>query len=127
MRLLRWLVSLLLLIASIWLVSLPAGWQYLAVPCAALGGMGVVVSGLYSVYGADRQRLNQSAFGLKPLRDYRALRAMAYRLMNRASSTAIASAEVSHYADLMAQRLGKQETMASEASSSMSAINAAIM
>ncbi|WP_404377888.1 methyl-accepting chemotaxis protein [Vreelandella aquamarina] len=127
MRLLRLLVSLLLLIASIWLVSLPEGWQYLAVPCAALGGMGVVVSGLYSVYGADRQRLNQSAVGLKPLRDYRALRAMAYRLMNQASSTAIASAEVSHYADLMAQRLGKQESMASEASSSMGAINTAIM
>ena len=47
--------------------------------------------------------------------------------MHRASSTAIASAEVSHYADLMAQRLAKQENMASEASSSMSAINTAIM
>jgi methyl-accepting chemotaxis protein len=89
--------------------------------------MGVMAVGLYSVYSADQHRLKQSVRGLKPLRDYGSLRAMAYRLMNRASSTAIASAEVSHYADLMAQRLGKQETMASEASSSMSAINAAIM
>ena len=127
MRLLRWLVPLLLLIASIGLVSQPGAWKYLAVLCALLGGMGVMAVGLYSVYSADQHRLKQSVRGLKPLRDYGSLRAMAYRLMNRASSTAIASAEVSHYADLMAQRLGKQETMASEASSSMSAINAAIM
>ncbi len=127
MRLLRWLVPLLLLIASIGLVSQPGAWKYLAVLCASLGGMGVMAVGLDSVHSADQHRLKQSVRGLKPLRDYGSLRAMAYRLMNRASSTAIASAEVSHYADLMAQRLGKQETMASEASSSMSAINAAIM
>ncbi|MED5460130.1 MAG: methyl-accepting chemotaxis protein, partial [Pseudomonadota bacterium] len=107
MRLLRWLVPLLLLIASIVLVSQPGAWKYLAVLCASLGGMGVMAVGLYSVYSADQHRLKQSVRGLKPLRDYGSLRAMAYRLMNRASSTAIASAEVSHYADLMAQRLGK--------------------
>lgn len=126
MRLLRWLMPLLLLLASIWLVMLPGLWQYAAVPCATLAGMTAIASALYGIYNAGQERLEQPAL-LKPLRDYGSLRAMAYRLMNRASSTAIASAEVSHYADLMAQRLGKQESMASEASSSMSAINTAIM
>ncbi|MDK9687332.1 methyl-accepting chemotaxis protein [Halomonas sp. LC1] len=126
MRLLRWLVPLLLIITATWLVSLPGPWPYAAMVCALLAGMTAVVSALYGIYNAGQQQLERTAL-FKPLRDYGSLRAMAYRLMKRASSTAIASAEVSHYADLMAQRLGKQESMASEASSSMSAINTAIV
>ncbi|MBR9906385.1 MAG: methyl-accepting chemotaxis protein, partial [Gammaproteobacteria bacterium] len=127
MRLLRLLVPGFLLALSVGLVVQGGVWIYLALLSAALGGGAVLLSALESVYRADQRRLEQRQRGFKPLRDYRSLRGMAYRLMNRASSTAIASAEVSHYADLMDQRLSKQEAMAREASSSMTAINAAIM
>ncbi len=126
MRLFRWLVPLLLIIAATLLVSLSGPWAYAALVCATLAGVTAVASALYAIYNAGHQPSSQREL-LKPLRDYGSLRAMSYRLMKRASSTAIASAEVSHYADLMAQRLGKQEGMASEASSSMSAINTAIV
>lgn len=126
MRLLRWLVPSLLLLVAVWFVMQSESLKYIALLCAALAGATFMASALYAVYSADRTQLERRTL-FKPLSDYRALRAMAYRLMSRASSTAIASAEVSHYADLMAQRLGKQETMASEASSSMHAINAAIV
>ena len=126
MRLFRWLVPLLLIIAATLLVSLSGPWVYAALVCATLAGVTAVASALYAIYNAGHQPSSQREL-LKPLRDYGSLRAMSYRLMKRASSTAIASAEVSHYADLMAQRLGKQEAMASEASSSMSAINTAIV
>ena len=127
MRLLRLCVPVLFVVLSIGLAMQGGLWRYLALLFAALGGGAMLLSVLEGVYRADQRRLEQQRFGFKPLRDYRSLRAMAYRLMNRASSTAIASAEVSHYADLMDQRLSKQETMAREASSSMKAINAAIM
>ncbi|BCB62148.1 methyl-accepting chemotaxis protein [Halomonas sp. A020] len=126
MRLFRWLIPLLLIIAATLLVSLSGPWAYAALVCATLAGVTAVASALYAIYNAGHQPSSQREL-LKPLRDYGSLRAMSYRLMKRASSTAIASAEVSHYADLMAQRLGKQEGMASEASSSMSAINTAIV
>ncbi|MFJ5539542.1 methyl-accepting chemotaxis protein [Vreelandella titanicae] len=127
MHLLRLLVPVLFVALSIGLAAQGGHWRYLALLLAAMGGGAMLLSALEGVYRADQRHLEQSRFGFKPLRDYRSLRAMAYRLMNRASSTAIASAEVSHYADLMDQRLTKQETMAREASSSMTAINAAIM
>ncbi|WP_018916215.1 methyl-accepting chemotaxis protein [Vreelandella zhanjiangensis] len=127
MRLLRLLAPLALLGLSVWLVAQASLLTYLALVCAGLAGAGMVANTQLSVYLASQKRLAQPMRGFKPLKDYGSLRAMAYRLMQRASSTAIASAEVSHYADLMDQRLGKQETMAREASSSMAAINAAIL
>lgn len=126
MRLLHWSMPLLFSMVAFWLIALPGPWQYAAIICAALAGVAAVTCALYGIYNAGQHRLKRLVM-LKPLRDYSALRAMAYRLMNRASSTAIASAEVSHYADLMAQRLSKQESMAREASASMNAINTAIM
>lgn len=127
MRVLLWLVPVLLIALSVGFTAQGGVWIYGALLSAALAGGAVLLNILDGVYRADQRRLEQPARGLKPVRDYRSLRAMAYRLMNRASSTAIASAEVSHYADLMDQRLTKQEAMAREASSSMTAINAAIM
>ncbi|WP_447044300.1 methyl-accepting chemotaxis protein [Vreelandella sp. H-I2] len=127
MRLLRLLVPVLLMALSIGLTAQGGIWGYLALIFALLAGGAFLRSALVGVYRADQRQLEQRNRGIKPLRDYRSLRAMAYRLMNRASSTAIASAEVSHYADLMDQRLTHQETMAREAASSMTAINAAIM
>lgn len=127
MRLLRLLVPVLLMALSIGLTAQGGIWGYLALLFALLAGGAFLRSALVGVYRADQRQLEQRNRGVKPLRDYRSLRAMAYRLMNRASSTAIASAEVSHYADLMDQRLTHQETMAREAASSMTAINAAIM
>ena len=126
MRLLGLLLPFVLLGLSVELVSHNTALKYLALACASLAGAGLISNALFSVYMADQQRLNRVR-GFKPLRDYGSLKAMAYRLMKRASSTAIASAEVSHYADLMDQRLAQQETMAREASASMGAINAAIL
>ncbi|WP_447893479.1 methyl-accepting chemotaxis protein [Vreelandella sp. GE22] len=126
MWLCRLLAPLLLLGLSIPLVIRGESWAYLALVCALLGGAGLAAGALYNVYLADQQRLARTR-GIKPLRDYASLKAMAHRLMGRASSTAIASAEVSHYADLMDQRLAQQERMAREASTSTSAINAAIV
>ncbi|MFC7367984.1 MULTISPECIES: methyl-accepting chemotaxis protein [Vreelandella] len=127
MQLLRLLVPLAVLGVSAWMVSQPGALPYISLLLATLAGATLILNALNKVYAADQSRLIRGINGVKAIRDYGSLRAMAYRLMNRASSTAIASAEVSHYADLMAQRLTKQETMASDASSSMSAINAAIM
>lgn len=121
------LVPVLLLALSVGFAVQGGGWIYGGLLSAVFAGVALLLSVLDGVYRADQSRLEQQRRGLKPVRDYHSLRAMAYRLMNRASSTAIASAEVSHYADLMDQRLSKQETMAREASSSMTAINAAIM
>lgn len=127
MRLMLMLVPLLLLVLSAVLAAQGGLWSYAALVSAAFGGGALLLSAFEGVYRAGQRHLEQHQRGVKSLRDYRSLRAMAYRLMNRASSTAIASAEVSHYADLMDQRLTQQETMAREASSSMTAINAAIM
>ncbi|WP_346798301.1 methyl-accepting chemotaxis protein [Halomonas sp. Bachu 37] len=112
---------------SLLLASLGAGWVYAGLVLAAFSGALGVLSGFLGVYRAEQKKLERSGKVSGPLRDYRSLRAMAYRLMQRASSTAIASAEVSHHADQMDQRLDRQESMAREASSSMTAINAAIV
>ena len=127
MRLLRLLAPLAVLSVSIWMMTGSGAFPYIALLLATGAGAALMLVTMTSVYSADQLRLTKPIHGFKPIRDYASLRAMAYRLMNRASSTAIASAEVSHYADLMAQRLTQQEAMASDASSSMNAINAAIM
>ncbi|MCH4812817.1 methyl-accepting chemotaxis protein [Vreelandella neptunia] len=120
-------VPVLMLALSVGLVAQGGVWSYIALISATLAGGAAVLNIIESVYRADQRRLEKRGGGVRAVRDYRSLRAMGYRLMKRASSTAIASAEVSHYADLMDQRLTQQETMAREASSSMTAINAAIM
>lgn len=127
MRLLWLLVPLAVLGVSVWMMTESGAFPYVALLLATGAGAALMLVTMTSVYSADQLGLTKPIHGFKPIRDYASLRAMAYRLMNRASSTAIASAEVSHYADLMAQRLTQQEAMASDASSSMNAINAAIM
>nr|WP_295712262.1 methyl-accepting chemotaxis protein [uncultured Halomonas sp.] len=127
MRVLQLLVPVLMMALSVGAATQGGMWVYAAVILAALAGASMLLATFAMIYRAEQHHLEKRHFGFKPQRDYRALRAMAYRLMNRASSTAIASAEVSHYADLMDQRLTQQETMAREASSSMTSINAAIM
>ncbi|WP_447553080.1 methyl-accepting chemotaxis protein [Vreelandella sp. EE22] len=125
MRLLRLLAPLALLGISIELVSHGGTTTYLALLVAGLAGAGLMGNAFAGVYHGQVNPLN-GALKFKPLKDYASLKAMAYRLMGQASSTAIASAEVSHYADLMDQRLVSQERMAKEAASSMAAINTAI-
>ncbi|NYS60848.1 methyl-accepting chemotaxis protein [Vreelandella salicampi] len=127
MRLLSILAALGCFFLGVGAQMLGGLWGYAGLVLAALGGAAWVFSGNLAVYYAGREGLARHGSWLWPVRDYRSLRNMAYRLMQRASSTAIASAEVSHYADLMDQRLDKQEAMARDASASMSAINAAIV
>lgn len=126
MRFISILAASGLLAVSVGLVGIGGLWVYPGLFCATLGGAALVFSGVLGVYYGDRDALDKASSWLWPMRDYRSLRGMAYRLMGRASSTAIASAEVSHYADLMDHRLDNQEAMAREASASMAAINTAI-
>ncbi|OAZ99383.1 methyl-accepting chemotaxis protein [Halomonas sp. G11] len=127
MRIIRWAVPMVLLALAVWLVSFSTLGGYVAVGMAAIAGALSVLMALGSLYQADQQSLEGRRPVNRLMADYASLRAMAFRLMKRASSTAIASAEVSHYADLMDQRLSKQERMARESSASMGAINTAIM
>ncbi|MGO3667735.1 MAG: hypothetical protein ACTJG4_03910 [Vreelandella alkaliphila] len=105
MRLLWLLVPLAVLGVSVWMMTESGAFPYVALLLATGAGAGLMLVTMMLVYSADQVRLTKPIHGFKPIRDYGALRAMAYRLMNRASSTAIASAEVSHYTDLTAQRL----------------------
>ncbi|MDR5905985.1 methyl-accepting chemotaxis protein [Franzmannia qiaohouensis] len=118
----------LLLIAAGWLgASFQAAWALaLALLMAALGGAGVMLARSCAVYAAGEEPASGGKSGASPLADYRSLKAMAYRLMGRASRTAIASAEVSHHADRMDQRLARQDQVVKEAVASMQAITAAI-
>ncbi|WP_081948810.1 methyl-accepting chemotaxis protein [Litchfieldella xinjiangensis] len=110
------------------------GWNpfglgpYLAILLAILGGMGLAMAGMLSIYRAGGNALaetrRQPLFG--PQRDYLSLKRMAHRLIGRAGRTAIASAEVSHHADRLDQRLARQDSVVKEAASSMAAITAAI-
>lgn len=126
MRFISIMAALGLLAISAIAVAADGLWVYTGLACAALGGAAMVFSSVLGVYQGDRAALERASSWLWPVRDYRSLRGMAYRLMGRASSTAIASTEVSYYADLMDHRLDNQEAMAREASASMTAINAAI-
>ena len=127
MRVIQWAVPIVLLALAGWLVSFSTFGGYVAVGLAALAGGLSVLMAWGALYQADQQSLESRRPVNRLMADYASLRAMAFRLMKRASSTAIASAEVSHYADLMDQRLTKQERMARESSASMGAINTAIM
>ncbi|GHC26354.1 methyl-accepting chemotaxis protein [Aidingimonas halophila] len=101
---------------------------YLSLGMAALAGAGLTVGSFWSIYASDSKALaaDKRLGWISPQRDYRSLRGMAHRLMQRASSTAIASAEVSFHADRMDQRLERQGRVVKEAVSSMEAISASI-
>jgi len=107
---------------------LQAAWW---VPLATLT-LGVLAGALYPglarIYRAGPEVLSTlSSRGMsREARDYLSLRQMAQRLVGRASSTAIASAEVSHHADRLDRRLGEQETIVRDAVTRMAAITDAI-
>lgn len=122
-------MSVLLAVAA-WYVSnmVVGGWLAgVALLLAALAGAGFALAGGYAIYAARTEPCSPAGrYGPAPLGDYRALKSMAYRLMGRASRTAIASAEVSHHADRLDQRLARQDRVVKEAVASMGAITAAI-
>ncbi|WP_242597606.1 methyl-accepting chemotaxis protein [Billgrantia antri] len=106
-----------------------AEWQaLLSVGLASTAGAMLVLSGLAGIHRAGADSLANDRFHvwLPVSRDYLSLRRMAHGLIQQASTTAIASAEVSHHADRMDQRLERQEQTVREASSSMAAITSAI-
>jgi len=105
------------------------GWQgLLPVGLGLLAGASLALSGSVAVFRANADDLvnGRHVSWLSSTRDYFSLRRMAHGLIRQASSTAIASAEVSHHADTMDQRLERQQHTLREASSSMAAITAAI-
>src|SRR5690554_4467739 len=106
-----------------------AGWQgLLPMGLGLLAGASLALSGAVGVFRANADELVNSRHvsWLSSTRDYFSLRRMAHGLIRQASSTAIASAEVSHHADTMDQRLERQQHTLREASSSMAAITSAI-
>lgn len=130
MRILMLLATLLTATAAVLpLVLLRADWPfYLALGLAWLSGGVLFTIGMATVHAAGATALKRDGWRgwLPPVRDYLSLRRMAHDLVGRAGSTAIASAEVSHHADRMDQRLARQESVVRDASSSMSAITGAI-
>ncbi|SDJ80422.1 methyl-accepting chemotaxis protein [Billgrantia gudaonensis] len=130
MRILIVLAGLLALGAGL-ILSVIAGAGLLGVFTLLLGlvgGASLSLSGMLGVFSASAERLESGriAAWLPMTRDYLSLRRMAHGLIERASNTAIASAEVSHHADQMDRRLDRQEDIVREASSSMAAITSAI-
>lgn len=123
-------LSLALAAAAVAALNLVPGlWgNYLSMLLAALGGASMMSAGALSIYSADGDIL--AAKGKQPWfppqHDYLSLKGMAHRLIKRAGRTAIASAEVSHHADRLDQRLARQDSVVKEAVSSMAAITAAI-
>ncbi|GGX78429.1 chemotaxis transducer [Litchfieldella qijiaojingensis] len=108
---------------------IPEPWgSYLAMLLSALAGAGLALVGAISVYLANEDTLAGKGRQpwLPPQRDYHSLKRMAHRLIKSAGRTAIASAEVSHHADRLDQRLARQDDVVKEAVSSMAAITAAI-
>ncbi|MGQ4876954.1 methyl-accepting chemotaxis protein [Billgrantia sp. LNSP4103-1] len=130
MRILMLLLAAVSLAGGLFLAySSGTGWQGLFGPVLGLvAGAAMALSGLAAVYRADADTLaNGRLHAWLPMtRDYLSLRRMAHGLIRQASTTAIASAEVSHHADRMDQRLERQEQTVREASSSMAAITSAI-
>ncbi|WP_245948025.1 methyl-accepting chemotaxis protein [Billgrantia montanilacus] len=130
MRILMFLLAAVSLAAGVLVVNdLGLGWQaYLGLGLAALAGCLFSLAGLASVYRAGAATLETQGIKawLPATRDYLSLRRMAHGLIRQASNTAIASAEVSHHADRMDQRLERQGHTVREASSSMAAITTAI-
>src|SRR5690554_7760767 len=130
MRILMLLVAMVSLSGGVLLTQLEGvDWQgLLAITLALLAGALVALNGAVAVFRANAATLEnrRHASWLSSTRDYFSLRRMAHGLIRQASSTAIASAEVSHHADTMDQRLEQQQHTLREASSSMAAITAAI-
>jgi methyl-accepting chemotaxis protein len=128
MRILMLLLAAVSLAGGFILVNL-SGADWLAWPGLGLGlvaGAALALNGPAAVYRANREALETSRAFLPITRDYLALRRMAHGLIHQSSATAIASAEVSHHADRMDQRLERQEKTVRDASSSMAAITSAI-
>ncbi len=130
MRILMYLLAAVSLAGGLSL-SYSTGAAWLALPPVLLGALAgglLAQAGLVGVYraGADALEQGRVSAWLPVTRDYLSLRRMAHGLIHQASTTAIASAEVSHHADCMDQRLTRQERTVSEASSSMTAITSAI-
>lgn len=111
------------------LQTVSAAWAgYAAMLLAALAGACLALAGALSVYTASGDSLATKSERpwFPPQRDYLSLKRMAHRLISRAGRTAIASAEVSHHADRLDQRLARQDSVVKEAVSSMAAITTAI-
>ncbi|GAB2800196.1 methyl-accepting chemotaxis protein [Halomonas shantousis] len=114
---------------AVGLAAYDASWApYAAILPGFLAGLLLGAGRLARLYGASEETLERlGGRGLGPaLRDYLSLRRMAHRLVRRAGRTAIASAEVSHHADRMDQRLQVQESVIREAVSSMTSITTAV-
>lgn len=111
---------------QLWL-SLSWG-SWLAMALSALAGALALFSGLVGVYALPAEALKggRRRAWLAPLHDYLALRRLGHDLVGRTGVAAIASAEVSHHADRLDQRLTRQERVVRDASSSMTAISSAI-
>ncbi|MCP1325611.1 methyl-accepting chemotaxis protein, partial [Halomonas sp. 707D4] len=116
------LVPLALMAACLVLVA--SGWVYSAVGLAFLAGSLACAHFYRKIY--ENVGIESPLPKFKSLADYASLKAMAYRLMERASRTAIASAEVSHHADAMDRRLQDQKCSTREATASMAAVTTAI-
>ncbi|WP_114418212.1 methyl-accepting chemotaxis protein [Marinospirillum perlucidum] len=140
LKLLGWLF-LLLGLALFWWQGLSGPLAWLASGLVVLGGVGLSWpagkpqekrtssrSGLEQIYAADGQALQGlSTAGLSSAEaDYLSLKQMASQLAQRASLTAISTAEVSHHADTMDKRLSWQSDQVSTVSSSMDSISVAI-
>ncbi|MFG6666627.1 methyl-accepting chemotaxis protein [Halomonas sp. HNIBRBA4712] len=126
MQLLRWLTSFALMALAFYALTLQGALVNAAPLLGGVSGALFVLGLIERVYRHQGGEAAQ-ARGVRALTDYALLKAMAYRLMGRASSTAIATAQVSHFADSMDRRLVNQERMARDSAASMAAINAAIL
>lgn len=130
MRILMLLLAAAALVGGLFLARLGgAGWQaFSGIGLGVVAGLALGLSGMAAVYRANADALanGRMVAWLPVTRDYLSLRQMAHGLIRQASTTAIASAEVSHHADRMDQRLERQEQTVREASSSMAAITSAI-
>lgn len=141
-KLLGWLLALAALLMFWWSGS--SGWAawlasvVLVVSCSLLYFFGSPVSAstrltsnsqvAERIYQLDGDALAQfSETGLTAAeQDYLSLKQMASRLAERASRTAISTAEVSHHADTMDKRLDVQEAKVSGVASTMESISVAI-
>ncbi|WP_445001240.1 methyl-accepting chemotaxis protein [Halomonas mongoliensis] len=130
MRLLTYCVALLAIAAAAGSLQFaPTPWGgWVALLFAGLAGALLLYASLLAVHNASAERLVSMGLRawLPPLKDYLSLRRLGHHLVRRTGVAAIASAEVSHHADRLDQRLTRQESVVRDASSSMTAISSAI-
>ncbi|PWV80471.1 methyl-accepting chemotaxis protein [Halomonas sp. A11-A] len=100
---------------------------WLALPLAAVAGALALYARMLRVYALPAAELKARRRAWLPsVQDYLALRRLGHDLVGRTGVAAIASAEVSHHADRLDQRLTRQERVVHDASTSMTAISSAI-